>query len=82
VIKNVEVVDLVAGAGTNQLTLTASDVLAMSTTTNTLTVEGDTADSVLSGGWSLVGTAAGYTTWTQLGATLIIDQDITQLIGS
>jgi hypothetical protein len=44
-----------------------------------LRVNGDAGDAVNAGsGWQDGGVAAGYHTWTQGAATLLIDTDVTQ----
>src|SRR5687767_4228349 len=76
----VEVIDL---AGTNTLTLSASDVLALSGTMNILRVEGETGDTVNAvGGWTRTAnfTSGGqtYARYTLDGATLHVDVDVDQ----
>jgi len=69
----------VAGAGTNTLTLTAADVLALSSTTDTVTVLGDGSDAVVAGGvWVDGGSAGGFHTYTLGGATLIVEDAVDQ----
>jgi hypothetical protein len=81
VISDMEKVDLIAGSVANTLTVTVADLLALSSTTNTLTIEGDAGDTVNAGsGWSTVGISGTYTQYTQSGATLFVDTDIIQNI--
>lgn len=77
-IQNIEVIDLTAG-GNNTLSLTRREVLAISSTSNTLTVEGDLGDVVMLPleGWTMAGIAAGYRTLVNGQATLKVDTDIT-----
>ena len=80
-ILGVERIDL---GGTNILRLAASDLLALSDTTNTLFVDGDGADEVrllASDAWS--GPSApvdGYVTYTQGSAVLKVDADIVNIV--
>ena len=54
-------------------------MLAISSETDTLRIDGDGADTVaMGGGWADGGVADGYHTYTQSLATLLIDADITQ----
>jgi Ca2+-binding RTX toxin-like protein len=67
----VEKIDM---AGTNTLTLGASDVLAISTT-DTLTVNGNGGDSVTAmGNWTSAGMQGAYEVYTLGGATLRVHQ--------
>ncbi len=81
-ITNVEVIDL-TGTGDNSVTLQASDVLAMSSSTDVLRIHGDSAgDQVNGSGWVQQPgdtTMDGHTyhTFTQAGATLLVDTNIT-----
>jgi hypothetical protein len=77
VITDIEIIDL-TGGGSNALTLSLADVLAISSTTDTLRIDGEGGDAVNSTGWVEGATASGYTTYTQGSATLLIDTDITQ----
>jgi hypothetical protein len=72
-ISDIEAIDM-TGHGHNTLTLTALDVLNLSGTSNTLTVDGDNNDSVvgLSSGWSDGGIADGYHTFTNGEAVLLV----------
>jgi hypothetical protein len=77
----IEIVDL-AGNGDNSLTLETLDLLALSDTTNTLRVDGDSGDSVISTGQGWV--AAGqvdvggtlYQSYTDGAATLLLHPDV------
>ena len=84
VIREVEGVNL-TGSGNNTLTVSAQQVLDLSTTSNTLTVDGNAGDIVNAGsGWTAgldqVTGANTYHSYTQNGATLLVDTDITQNI--
>ncbi len=72
-ITDLETIDM-DGHGHNTLTLTALDVLNLSTTSNTLQVDGNNNDSVvgLSSGWSDGGIADGYHTFTNGEAVLLV----------
>ena len=74
----IEVIDLQEGAGSHSLTLDLQEVLNLSDTSNTLTILGDGADTVdIGAGWTLAaGTPAGFDTYTQGAATLVVDADI------
>jgi Ca2+-binding RTX toxin-like protein len=79
-IKNIEIVDL-TGTGNNTLTVTAQQVLDLSSSSNTLTVDGNAGDIVNAGsGWTDLGVSGDYHQYTQSGATLLVDTDITQNI--
>jgi len=78
-ILNVEQIDL-TGGGTNVLTLNTQDVLALSTTTNTLKVLGDAGDSInIVPGFTDQGVSGGFHRYTFGGATLLVDLDITNV---
>jgi Ca2+-binding RTX toxin-like protein len=72
-------------SGDNTLTLAHTDVLALSTTTDTLKVYGSSGDVVNAGsGWvhgadQVFGTTT-FDSYTRGGATLLVDSDITQNI--
>ncbi len=69
-IEEIEVIDL-TGSGDNTLILTALDLLNLSSSSNTLTVEGDAGDVVDAGvGWMETGGAGGYRVFTQGQAVL------------
>src|SRR6185503_13675480 len=85
IITGIEVIDL-AGGG-NTLALTVSDLLDLSSTTNTLRVDGNTGDIVNStgegwapGGGTIAIGANLYNSYTSGSGTLLIDTDITQNI--
>jgi Ca2+-binding RTX toxin-like protein len=75
-IKNIEQIDLTNG-GNNQLKLNLTDLLALSSSTDSLKVLGATGDSVdIVGDFSAQGTAGGFRTY-QVGAGFLqIDTDI------
>jgi Ca2+-binding RTX toxin-like protein len=79
-ILNVEVINI-TGSGNNSLTVNLEDVLELSSTTNTLRVDGNAGDSFQRGdGWTqganqIIG-ANSYFRYTQSGATLLVDTDI------
>ena len=72
----------ITGTGNNTLTVALSDVLAISTTTDTLRIDGNAGDTVNAGnGWThgadqVIG-ANTYDTYTRSTATLLVDADIT-----
>ena len=77
-LRNIEVIDL-TGAGNNTLALSSLEVLNLSTTSNTLKVDGDAGDVVDLGleGWTKGGPSGGYDTYTFGQATVLVDQDMT-----
>jgi Ca2+-binding RTX toxin-like protein len=76
-ITGIEQIDLTPDIGANAVTLTAQDVLDTSDT-DTLTIIGDTNDSVAAGtGWTDGGIAGGFHVYTQGLATLNLDIDLT-----
>ncbi len=73
----IERVDLGAANGDNTLTVAAADVISVSDT-GTLTVVGGSGDKLEAGtGWTDGGEAGGFHTYTQGGATLVVDISIT-----
>jgi hypothetical protein len=77
-ITGIEIIDL---AGANNLTLSASDVRALSGTTDTLRVDGESGDAVSAhGGWTRIANATidgqAYAQYTLDGAILQVDLDI------
>jgi Ca2+-binding RTX toxin-like protein len=84
-ITDIEIIDL-AGTGDNALQAVLSDVLALSSTTNTLRIDGDRGDAVRIGGdWTrgatqIVGGNA-YDSYTQGAATLLVDRDVSAYLG-
>ncbi|SEF78125.1 hypothetical protein SAMN05216334_10938 [Nitrosomonas ureae] len=77
-ISDIEAVDM-TGQGHNTLTLTALDVLNLSSTSNTLQVDGNHNDRVvgLDSGWSDGGIADGYHTFTNGEAVLLVGVQVT-----
>ncbi|MFN7097948.1 MAG: calcium-binding protein, partial [Gammaproteobacteria bacterium] len=78
-----EHIDMVTDASANTLTLAMGDVLATSDTTDTLFVEGDSNDHVVTtDSWTAGGTevhgATTYQVYTSGLATLLVDTDINQ----
>jgi Ca2+-binding RTX toxin-like protein len=73
----IAVVDLVAGAGANALTLSLTDLLNLSDTSNTLTVEGGAGDSVTvtTGVWVQGADEGIYEVYTSGAARLRVDSD-------
>jgi hypothetical protein len=82
-IVNVEIINI-TGSGNNRLELLLQDVLDLSTTTNTLRVDGNAGDTVdRNAGWAqganqVIG-ANTYRSYAQGGATLLVDTDITSV---
>jgi Ca2+-binding RTX toxin-like protein len=75
-IKDVESIDL-RGGGENRLTLALSDILKLSSTTDTVRVFGDAQDSVdLRGSFELVGTSGNFNIYQIETATLLVDMDV------
>ena len=72
-ISDIEAIDM-TGQGHNTLTLTALDVLNLSSTSNILQVDGNNNDSIvgLSSGWTDGGIADGYHTFTNGEAVLLV----------
>ena len=77
-LQDIEVLDL-TGAGNNTLVLSRLEVLNLSSTTNTLKVDGNAGDIVDLGTevWSKSGPSGGYVTFTNGQATVLVDQDVT-----
>jgi hypothetical protein len=79
-IKDIEVIDLVAGSLNNILTVTRQTLMNLSTTTNRLTVLGDSGDTVNANGFTATGSAADngitYTTYTNGAAKLWVQQGV------
>ena len=77
-IESIETIDLQTGAGAHTLVLDLLEVLNLSEASNTLTVRGDSADTVFTGsGWTSQGVAGGFETFTQGAGTLLIQQGVT-----
>jgi Ca2+-binding RTX toxin-like protein len=75
-IRNVEQIDMTGGNG-NTLTVNASDVLALSNSTNTLRVLGNDGDTVdLQGVFSDLGASAGFHKYRSGAAILLVENDI------
>jgi hypothetical protein len=79
--REIEIIDI-GGGGANTLVLARSDVVAMSASTLRLQIDGDGDDEVMVehfSEWtnvdSTMGTA-GYHTWMNNGATLVVDEHI------
>ena len=82
---DMEIIDL-TGSGNNQITLVLQDVLDVTDDNNRIIFDGDTGDQVTSAGqgWiqgadEVIGSET-YNTYTAGGATLLVDEDITQVI--
>ncbi|HEX6828702.1 MAG TPA: M10 family metallopeptidase [Burkholderiales bacterium] len=86
ILVDIERIDL-SGTGTNTLTLTAADVLALSTTSDRLVVLGNVGDVLNAGaGWApgslqTVGSQS-YQGYTQGLAMLLVDTDITRNVAA
>ena len=81
-IDNVEVLDF-EGGGNTAITLNSADVIAMTDTDNVLAIRGNAGDSFDTTGWdkgatNIVDDGRTYTVYTSNGATLYVDNDITQ----
>jgi hypothetical protein len=81
-VTGIEVIDLVAGSGSNSLTLKLADVLNLSDGTNTLIIEGDSGDTVTvtDGFWSGPTPEGTYSVYTMGTAILKIDTDISEIV--
>jgi serralysin len=79
-IQDIEVINIM-GAGGNTLTLNLPDVLAISSTTDLLRIDGNAGVVNRGGGWTTGGDQViglnSYHTYTQGIATLLVDTDIT-----
>jgi Ca2+-binding RTX toxin-like protein len=79
---DIEVIDL-TGTGNNTVSLTSTSVVNMSSTTDTLRVDGNAGDVVnlTGGGWSAGGTtiinSVTYNVFTKLGATVQVQSGVT-----
>jgi serralysin len=79
IIKDVEQIDL-SGGGRNRLTLNATDILDLSSSTNTLLVLGDAGDSIdIVGSFSNQGTSGGFRYFKVGNALLAVDLDISSV---
>jgi hypothetical protein len=75
-ILNIEQIDLSA-PGNNSLTLNVSDLLDLSSTTNTLKVLGNAGDSVdIDGKFTVRGVSGDFRTYKVGTGTLLVDTDI------
>ena len=88
VITGIEIVDL-TGTGNNNLVLRLGDVLALTSTAGTLRIEGNAGDQVIAAdaeSWTRVADQVNgnntYRVYTQGPATLLIDTDVTTLVGT
>jgi hypothetical protein len=79
-IKDIEVIDLVAGSLNNMLTVTQQTLMNLSTTTNRLMVLGGSGDTVNASGFTATGSATDngitYTTYTNGAATLWVQSGV------
>jgi hypothetical protein len=79
-IKDIEVIDLVAGSLNNILTVTQQTLMNLSTTTNRLMVLGGSGDTVNANGFTATGSATDngitYTTYTNGAATLWVQSGV------
>ncbi|PXW88243.1 FG-GAP repeat protein [Nitrosomonas sp. Nm84] len=76
-IDGIETINL-TGSGDNTLTLTLPDLLSLSSTTNTFTVNGNGGDRIvgLSDGWTDGGIDGNYRVFTNSGTTLRVDRAV------
>jgi Ca2+-binding RTX toxin-like protein len=83
-IKDIEVIDLVAGSLNNSLTVTQQTLLDLSTTSNRLTVLGDSGDTVTATGFTSgsaqTENSINYTTYTNGLANLWVQNGVTVVI--
>ena len=79
-IQNIEAIDL-TGTGGNTLNLSALEVLNLSTTSNTLRVDGNAGDSVDFGAefWTNAGTSGGYMIFSRGQASLEVNANVAVL---
>jgi hypothetical protein len=76
-LSGIDAIDLGAANGDNTLTLTAGDVIGVSDA-GALTILGGAGDKLEAGtGWTDGGEAGGFHTYTQGGATLVVDTTVT-----
>lgn len=73
-LQDIEGIDL-GGSGDNTLNLSAREVVNLSTTSNTLRVDGDAGDTIafVDDGWFRAGTSGGYTTYVNGQATVLLN---------
>ena len=74
-LRNIEQIDLTAGSA-NRLTLDASDVLDLSSTTNTIKVLGNAGDEVSAAGFASAGVSGLFNRYKSGSAVLLVDQDV------
>jgi Ca2+-binding RTX toxin-like protein len=83
-IKDIEVIDLVAGSLNNTLTVTQQTLMNLSTTTNRLTVLGGSGDTVNATGFTFgsaqTENSINYTTYTNGLANLWVQNGVTVVI--
>ena len=79
-IQNIEAIDL-TGTGNNTLKLSQLEVLNLSTTSNTLKVDGNAGDTVDTGAefWTNAGTSGGYTMFSRAQASLEVSANVAVL---
>ena len=77
VLRDIEVVDI-TGSGNDTLRLDNSDVQDISSTTDTLKIEGNAGDivQIVGAGWTNQGISGGYYAYTMGALTLMVDRDI------
>ena len=80
-LQNIETIDL-TGTGNNTLKLSALEVLNLSSTTNTLKVDGNAGDSVNFSGetWTHTGSAGGYATFVNGQATVLLNTAVSLIL--
>jgi hypothetical protein len=76
-VEGIEVIDL-TGTGSNTASLNFQDIVNLSETSNTLTIDGNSGDvlTVTSGTWNFGGVGATYATYTSGAATLLVGGDV------
>ena len=81
-LQDIEVIDL-TGSGDNGLTVSALEVLNLSSTTNTLRVDGDAGDAISFGteSWTRVSASGGYVTYANGQALVQVSTAITITVG-
>jgi Ca2+-binding RTX toxin-like protein len=78
-IKNIEQIDM-TGSNNNTLTLNMDEVLAISSSTDTLTVLGNVGDVLSAAGFVQGADSDGLRTYTNGATTLLVDQDLNVVI--
>ena len=78
--KDIEIIDLIDPGDHVELTLSVSDVLAITDNNNELTIKGDEDDAVISigEGWVQQADQGNYNVYTSGGAILLVDHEIFQ----